>query len=331
LGPADLNKALSGLPLLSSPNLIVGMERIEDAGVYQINEETAMVQTVDFFTPIVDDPFTFGQIAAANSLSDVYSMGGKPVTAMNIVCFPIQTMDVSILREILLGGIEKMREAEVVLVGGHSVDDQELKYGLSVTGLIHPQKVLRKEGSQCGDKLVLTKPLGTGIISTAVKGGLASQEASARIIKSMSTLNRMASEVMLETGVHACTDITGFGLAGHALEMIDGTDKGIVVFAGAMPVFPETRELAEMGMVPGGLYRNRDYRKHLVDIQPGVNEFHAEIIFDPQTSGGLLIAVAADKADLLLTKLHQAGVAEAAVIGEVVDKHPGRMVVRGGV
>jgi selenide, water dikinase len=330
LGPADLHKALSGLPLLSSPNLIVGMERIEDAGVYKLNEKTAIVQTVDFFTPIVDDPFTFGQIAAANSLSDVYSMGGKPLTAMNIVCFPIQTMDVGILREILLGGIEKMREAEVVLVGGHSVDDQELKYGLSVTGTIHPRKVLRKEGSRTGDKLVLTKPLGTGIISTAVKGGLASQKASARIIKSMSTLNRRASEVMLEIGVHACTDITGFGLAGHALEMVDGTDKGLVIQAGAVPVFPETRELAEMGMVPGGLTRNRDYRQSQVDIRPGVSQFQAEILFDPQTSGGLLIAVAAKKADLLLEKLHLAGVAEAAVIGEVVEEHPGRMEVRGG-
>lgn len=306
------------------------MDRIEDAGVYKLNEETAIVQTVDFFTPIVDDPFTFGQIAVANSLSDVYSMGGKPLTAMNIVCFPIQTMDISILREILLGGIEKMREAGVVLVGGHSVDDQELKYGLSVTGSIHPQKVLRKEGSLKGDKLVLTKPLGTGIISTAVKGGMASQGASDRIIRSMSTLNRQASEIMLEVGVHACTDITGFGLAGHALEMVEGTDKGLVIYAGSLPVFPETREMAEMGLVPGGLYRNRDYRKHLVEIQPGVSEFQAEIVFDPQTSGGLLIAVDAEKSGMLLGKLHGAGIAEASVIGEVVDEHPGRMVVQGG-
>jgi selenide, water dikinase len=305
------------------------MERIEDAGIYKLNEETAMVQTVDFFTPIVDDPFTFGQIAAANSLSDVYAMGGKPVTAMNIVCFPIQTMDVSILREILLGGIDKMREAEVVLVGGHSVDDQELKYGLAVTGLIHPRKILRKEGAQTGDKLVLTKPLGTGIISTAVKGGLASREASAHVIRSMSALNRRASEIMLESGARACTDITGFGLAGHALEMIEDTDKGMVINAGAVPVFPEARALAEMGMVPGGLYRNRDYRKHLVEIQPGVSQFQGEILFDPQTSGGLLIAIPAEKADLLLEKLHGGGVAEAAIIGEVVKEHPGRMEVRG--
>jgi selenide,water dikinase len=313
--------------LLTNPNLIVGMERIEDAGVYKLNVDTAIVQTVDFFTPIVDDPFIFGQIAAANSLSDVYAMGAKPLTAMNIVCFPIQTMDVSILREILLGGIDKMREAEVVLVGGHSVDDQELKYGLSVTGIIHPQKVLRKEDSKTGDKLILTKPLGTGIISTAVKGGVASQEASARVIQSMSTLNRKASEVMLETGVNACTDITGFGLAGHALEMIEGTEKGMLLYAGSIPVFPETQKLAEMGMVPGGLSRNRDYRRQLVEIQPGVSEFQAEILFDPQTSGGLLISVPAEKADLLLERLRRAGVMEAAIIGEVVEQHRGKIVV----
>jgi selenide, water dikinase len=306
------------------------MDRIEDAGVYKLNEDTAIVQTVDFFTPIVDDPFTFGQIAVANSLSDVYAMGGKPLTALNIVCFPIQTMDVSILREILLGGIDKMREAEVVLMGGHSVDDQELKYGLSVTGTIHPQKVLRKETALAGDKLILTKPLGTGIISTAVKGGLASREASERIIRSMSALNRTASEIMLETGVNACTDITGFGLAGHAAEMIEGTEKGLLIYAAAVPVFPETSELAAMGMVPGGLYRNRDYRLQSVEIQPGVTAFQAEVLFDPQTSGGLLISVSGQKAALLLDRLQRAGMPEAAIVGEVVHDHGGKIVVSPG-
>jgi selenide, water dikinase len=295
------------------------MERVEDAGVYKLTEEIAMVQTVDFFTPIVDDPFTFGQIAAANSLSDVYAMGGKPLTAMNIVCFPVQTMDISILKEILLGGIEKMREAGVSLVGGHSVNDLELKYGLAVTGIINPNHVLRKEGAQPGDRLILTKPLGTGIISTAIKGGMASEEATTRIIRSMSTLNRKASEVMMEIGVNACTDITGFGLMGHAAEMIEGTGKGMVIHASSMPVFAEAPGLAEMGMVPAGTYRNRDYRQSRVEIKPGVNEFVADIVFDPQTSGGLLIAVAAEKASRLLERLHQTGVTEAAIIGEVVD------------
>jgi selenide, water dikinase len=316
------------LPLTTHPNLLVGMERVEDAGVYKLAFDLAIVQTVDFFTPIVDDPFAFGQIAAANSLSDVYAMGGKPLTAMNIVCFPIQSMDVSVLRQILLGGIEKLKEAEVVLVGGHSVDDQELKYGLSVTGSIHPDKILRKEGAQPGDKLVLTKPLGTGIISTAIKGGLAGEAATNRIIKSMSTLNRKASEIMLETGVHACTDITGFGLIGHAAEMIEGTGVGIVIHADSVPVFPGTRELADMGMIPGGLHRNRDFRKAMVKVGKDVDEFAADIIYDPQTSGGLLIAVAGNKVEKLLEKLHGAGITEAAVIGEVTANHPGKIVVQ---
>jgi selenide,water dikinase len=330
LGPADLNAALANLPLLTNPNLIVGLDRIEDAGVYKLNEETAMVQTLDFFTPIVDDPFTFGQIAAANSLSDVYAMGGKPVTAMNIVCFPSKTMDISVLREILLGGIDKMREAEVVLVGGHSVDDQELKYGLSVTGTIHPQKVLRKEGSRFGDKLILTKPLGTGIISTAIKAGLASQDAANLIIKSMSTLNRKASEIMQEVGVNACTDVTGFGLMGHLSEMIEGTDHGVVVYSSLIPVFPEARELAKMGMIPGGLYRNRDYRHSMVEVRPDIDDFLADVIFDPQTSGGLLISVSEKKAEFLLERLLQAGVKDAVVIGEVVNNPKSKIIVQAG-
>jgi selenide,water dikinase len=303
------------------------MERVEDAGVYKLTDELAIIQTVDFFTPIVDDPFTFGQIAAANSLSDVYAMGGKPLTAMNIVCFPIQTMDVSILREILLGGLEKMREADVVLVGGHSVDDQELKYGLSVTGTIHPQKILRKEGSKPGDRLILTKPLGTGIISTAVKAEMASKEAANLISKSMSTLNRKASEVMQEIGANACTDITGFGLLGHAAEMIENTDVGMVIYAKAVPVFPEAEELAAMGMIPGGLYRNRDFRKSIVEFKPDVSQFRMDIVFDPQTSGGLLLSVSEDKAQDVLERLHQAGITKAAIIGEVVANPKGRIIV----
>ncbi len=304
------------------------MDRVEDAGVYQINSETAIVQTLDFFTPVVDDPFTFGQIAAANSLSDVYAMGGKPITAMNIVCFPVQTMDIYVLQEILRGGIEKMREADVVLVGGHSVDDQEIKYGLSVTGTIHPEKVLTKEGSKAGNKLILTKPLGTGIISTAVKAEMASRQAAELAIKSMSTLNRKASEVMLEVGVDACTDITGFGLLGHACEMVEDTPQGLMIYADQVPVFPETLTLAETGLVPGGLYRNRDFRKPFVHISPHIDQFLAEVLFDPQTSGGLLISVAAGKAELLLQKLHLAGVTAARMIGEVISQPPGKIIVQ---
>jgi selenide, water dikinase len=304
------------------------MERVEDAGVYKINEDTALVQTLDFFTPVVDDPYTFGQIAAANSLSDVYAMGGRPITAMNIVCFPVQSMDISVLQAVLRGGLEKMREAGVVLVGGHSVDDQEIKYGLSVTGTIHPLKILTKEGSRTGNKLILTKPLGTGIITTALKADMAGRQTAELIIRSMSELNRQASEIMLEVGVEACTDITGFGLLGHACEMVENTPQGLLIYADQVPLFPETLELAQMGLVPGGLYRNRDYRKPLVHIHPGVDQFLAEALFDPQTSGGLLISVAAAKADQLLQKLHQAGISRAAVIGEVISQPAGQVMVQ---
>ena len=207
----------------------MGIERAEDAGVYKLTDELAIIQTMDFFTPIVDDPYTFGQIAVANALSDVYAMGGSALTAMNIVCFPEKTMDMSILKEILAGGLDKMHEAGVLLVGGHSVEDQELKYGLSVTGIIHPAKVVLNTGAEVGDVLILTKPLGTGIISTAIKGEVAGEEAVAKITRSMSALNRRASELMQEVGVHACTDVTGFGLLGHAAEMIEGTDVGMVI------------------------------------------------------------------------------------------------------
>jgi selenide, water dikinase len=328
LGPSDLHKALAGLPLTTHPNLIVGMERIEDAGVYKLTDELAIIQTLDFFTPIVDDPFTYGQIAAANALSDIYAMGGQPLTALNIVCFPISTMDISILRKILRGGLEKMREAGVVLVGGHSVDDQELKYGLSVTGTIHPDRILRKEGSRPGDRLILTKPLGAGIISTAIKRKAASPPAVARIIASMTALNQKASELMLASGARACTDITGFGLLGHAAEMVSATDTGFVIYAGAVPVFPETRAMVELGMLPGGLQRNREYNKEVVTIAPTVPAYLADVLFDPQTSGGLLISVPKEKAANLLIKLHDAGIGEAAVIGEVTGELKGRITVK---
>jgi selenide,water dikinase len=320
--------ALAGLPLQSDPNLIAGMERVEDAGIYKLTGGLAIIQTLDFFTPIVDDAYTFGQIAAANALSDVYAKGGKPLTAMNIVCFPLKTMDISVLKEVLAGGLDKLHEAGVILVGGHSVEDDELKYGLSVTGTIHPSKVVLKIGARAGDRLVLTKPLGTGIISTAIKGGTAGEGAVASIVKSMTTLNRKASELMQAVGVNACTDITGFGLLGHASEMIEGTGVGMVVDAAAVPFFPEAKELAETGMIPGGLHRNRDFRKSMVDIDSCVPQYLQDILFDPQTSGGLLICVPETKASRLLERLHAEGVTEAAIIGGVVAEPKGRIIVR---
>ena len=306
----------------------MGLERADDAGVYKLSEELAIIQTVDFFTPIVDDPYTFGQIAAANALSDVYAMGGKPLTAMNIVCFPSKTMDISVLRDILQGGLERMREAGVVLVGGHSIDDQELKYGLSVTGTIHPKRVVTNAGARAGDKLILTKPLGTGIIGTAIKGGMAKEGTIARVTECMITLNKRASELMQEIGVNACTDITGFGLIGHACEMIQGGEAGMVIYAASVPVFAEAMEFARMGLIPGGTYRNKEFRTCLVEMSGEIPDPMLDILFDPQTSGGLLISVSAGKAELLLTKLHQSGVTDAAIIGEVVDQPEGRIVVK---
>ena len=301
------------------------MEKADDAGVYKLTDDLAIVQTVDFFTPIVDDPYTFGQIAVANALSDVYAMGGKPLTALNIVCFPSKTLDISVLRDILRGGIDKMREAGVVLVGGHSVDDPELKYGLSVTGTVHPNRVLTKGGARPGDKLLLTKPIGTGIISTAVKGGMASDQVIKAVAQSMAALNKTASEVMLQVGVNACTDITGFGLLGHACEMIQDSHIGLRIHSASVPIFPETIELARMGMIPGGTYRNKEFRSKMVD-SAGIADVMLDILFDPQTSGGLFVSVSADKASLLLARLKEAGVIDAAIVGEVVS-HPEQRIV----
>jgi selenide,water dikinase len=316
------------LQLVPDPNLIVGMERAEDAGVYKLSDDLAVIQTLDFFTPIVDDPYIFGQVAAANALSDVYAMGGKPLTAMNIVCFPVKTMDMSILREILTGGLAKLHEAGVTLVGGHSVEDKELKYGLSITGVAHPQKVVLNTGARVGDRLILTKQLGTGIINTALKGGVADEVAVSKAVKCMVTLNDKASELMLTVDVHACTDVTGFGLLGHACEMIEGTDVGMLIYSSQVPFFPEVKELSEMGMIPGGLHRNREFRISMVEISPEIPLFMVDVLFDPQTSGGLLISVPGAEAEPLLDRMHKEGIEEAAIIGEVVAEPKGRIVVK---
>jgi selenide,water dikinase len=304
------------------------MERAEDAGVYKLTDDLAIVQTVDFFTPIVDDPYDFGRIAVANALSDVYAMGGQPLTALNVVCFPKDTMDFSVLRDVLKGGLDAMHEAGVILLGGHTVDDPELKYGLSVTGTIHPDKVVHNNGAKPGDVLILTKPLGTGIISTAIKRGAASKEAIARVIRSMTTLNRAASEVMQAVGVNACKDITGFGLLGHACEMIENMEVGMEIESTSVPLFPEASEYYAAGMVPGGLGRNRDFRQYMVDMDKSVPQYLQDILFDPQTSGGLLIAVPKAKAIKLLKKLHTAGVNDAAIIGKVTTENKGRIRVK---
>ena len=308
--------------------MLVGLESGDDAGVYKLSDELAIIQTIDFITPIVDDPYIFGQIAAANSLSDIYTMGGKPITAMNVVCFPIKTLDISVLGEILRGGLDKLREAGAVLLGGHSIEDPELKYGLSVTGVVHPANLITKEGAQIGDKLIITKPLGTGIVSTALKGGVAGKEAVAHITASMTTLNKRASELMIEAGAHACTDITGFGLLGHACGMIENSMVGMEINIAAIPVFPEARGFAEMGLVPGGTHRNKEFRLNMIEQVSVIGDDIWNILFDPQTSGGLLISVASADADTLLENLHRHGIEEAAIIGEVIEGPKGRITVR---
>ncbi len=319
---------MSGLPFSSDPNLIVGIENSDDAGVYRLRDDLAIIQSLDFFTPIVDDPYTFGQVAVANALSDVYAMGGVPLTAMNIICFPINSMEISVLREILLGGLAKMREAGVLLVGGHSVEDNELKYGLSVTGTVHPDRVLLNRGAMAGDALILTKPLGTGIINTALKGHLAEAELVEKGIRCMTSLNDRAAALMTQfKSVHACTDVTGFGLLGHASEMVAGSDVGIEIESSSVPVFDEIRKFVEMGIIPGGLNRNRKFRMNMVDIKPTCPEWLADVFFDPQTSGGLLISLPSSEAEVLLSRMHEDAISDAAIIGKVIPKPKGRIII----
>jgi len=299
-------------------NVMVGLDRADDAGVYKISDDLALIQTVDFFTPIVDDPYWFGQIAAANALSDVYAMGGTPKTAMNLVAFPVKQMDLSILRQIIQGGIDKLAEAEVVLIGGHSIEDKELKYGLSVTGIVHPAQVLTKKNLRPGDRLILTKPLGTGIVNTAIKAGLASADLTDKVTHLMAALNRDAAGIMSRFDVHACTDITGFGLLGHLAEMIFGSGASMRVFSDRVLMIPEALEFAAMGLIPAGAYKNREFREPMIDFEQRVVRAVQDVLFDPQTSGGLLISVGGDHADALVKALRDGGIGDAAEIGEVL-------------
>jgi len=296
--------------------------------VYKLNDDVALIQTVDFFTPIVDDPYLFGQVAAANSISDVYAMGGIPLTAMNIICFPVKTMEISVLHEILRGGLDKMREAEVLLVGGHSVDDDELKYGLSVTGTVHPKKVILNRGARPGDALVLTKPLGTGIINTALKAKMADDALVEKSTMFMTELNRKAAELMVQsTTIHACTDVSGFGLLGHGAEMIEGSDAGMIIDSSSIPLIGDIREFVEMGILPGGLHRNRTFRLPMVEKKASCPDWIFDVMFDPQTSGGLLISLPHREAKELCGKMHDEGITDAAIVGKVTDEPKGKIIV----
>jgi len=322
---------LCGLERPTDPNLLVGTETCDDAGVYRLNDDTALIQTVDFFTPIVDDPYDFGRIAAANSLSDVYAMGGRPLLCMNILACPAKSMDPSVFRRVLEGGLAAIREAGALLVGGHSIEDAELKYGLSVTGLVHPQRILRNGGAQPGDVLVLTKPLGTGILSTAIKGGLASAATEQRLVDLLVTLNRLPMEIIdgdeeLRSGVHGCTDITGFGLFGHAHEMAAASGASIRLDREALPILPDVLGFAGLGIIPEGTYRNRDhYRQWVRSDLPEMDSLEM-VGYDPQTSGGLLLAMGSDAALRLQDELGRRGyLPDCRVIGEVLPGNPGQI------
>lgn len=307
------------MPKFEDENLIVGLDKSDDAAVYKMNEDTAIIQTLDFFTPIVDDPYLFGQIAATNSLSDVYAMGGKPIIALNIVCFP-KYLDIKILGEILKGGADKVKEAGALLIGGHSVEDDEPKYGLSVTGFVHPEKVLTNSGAKPGDVLILTKPLGSGILSTGIKAGLLDDEVIDRVVKVMNTLNREAAEGMEKVKVNACTDVTGFGLIGHAFEMAKGSETTLIIESEKVPVIEGTFDMASMGIIPAGAYKNMGFVGEEAAFAESVTIDIQNILYDPQTSGGLLISLPEEEADKLLEIFKETIDLDFALVGKVKEK-----------
>ena len=319
IGPGTLAGILETLPKFKDPNLMVGIETSDDGAIYRVSEDVALIQTLDFFPPMVDDPYVFGQVAAANALSDIYAMGGEPKVALNIVAWP-NCVNPKFLGEILRGGSDKVKEAGAVLAGGHSIQDDVPKYGLSVTGFVHPDRVFKNCGAKPGDVLILTKPLGTGIVNTAVKAELASKEAEAEVIRVMTTLNKKAKHVIERYEIHSCTDVTGFGLAGHSIEMAEGSGVTIELNVSALPIQEAAPEYAKMGLIPEGAYRNRAFAGARVDVGE-TEEYLQDIFFDPQTSGGLLISAAPDTAADIMRDFAQQGLdTEYGIIGTVVEK-----------
>ncbi len=307
------------------PDVLVGFGTLDDAGVYRLNTHQALVQTVDFITPVVDDPFAYGEIAVANALSDVYAMGGVPITALNVVCFPSGT-DPQILNAILRGGLAQCQAAGVALLGGHTVDDPMIKFGLSVTGTVNPDAIWTNAGAEVGDALLLTKPLGIGVITTGIKQQAAGEEAIGAALNSMRTLNRAARDAAAEVGPHACTDVTGFGLMGHLYQMLRASGMTARVDASQVPLLTGALEMARQGIGPGGTERNKNYFGGFVSVAATVEAAIAELLFDPQTSGGLLLSVAGDKTEAMLDAMASHGVS-AAVIGRVTEPSAGRVEV----
>jgi len=319
---------LGHLPEQDDPHILVGFNSVDDAGVYKISEDLAIVHTVDFFPPIVDDPYDFGTIAAANSLSDIYAMGARPKAALNIVGYPPKTVPLWALNEILKGGADKAKEAEVAIIGGHTIKTKEPIYGLAVVGTIHPRKIISNAGAKPGDVLLLTKPLGTGIITTAIKRELVDQDVVKRVVRIMAFLNRYASESMLEVGVNACTDITGYGLLGHLCELVQTSKVGAKIYLSKVPVIEPARRLAEDNVIPGGTLVNRKYMEEKVEWEKTITEEEKLILCDAQTSGGLLISLPGDKQNQLMETLISKGVSDGVVIGEIIEDEKCRIQVK---
>ncbi|OGI52399.1 MAG: selenide, water dikinase SelD [Candidatus Muproteobacteria bacterium RIFCSPHIGHO2_01_60_12] len=317
---------LRHLPRSTDPNLLVGPETSDDSGVYRIADNLALLNTVDFFPPVVDDPYLYGQIAAANALSDIYAMGGRPITALNLVAFPQTGLDLGVLHKILRGGADKLKEADVALVGGHTVADQEVKYGMAITGLVDPARLIRNSGAQPGDRLILTKPIGVGVITTALKQERAEASLVERAANVMRRLNRAAAETMLLHDVHACTDVTGYGLLGHALELARASGVRLRIEHQKVPHFPEALDLCARDIRPSGLAGNRQAFSESVRFDDAVPEVWRELLFDPQTSGGLLIALPGAEASRLLQRLSESGI-EASSIGHVTEHGAGEITV----
>ncbi len=328
IGQEDLKRALAGLPRVRDRRVLVSSETCDDAGVYRLTPRTALVQSVDVFTPVVDDPYAFGEIAAANSVSDIYAMGGRPLTALSIIAFPIETLSPRVMNKMLQGGVAKLREAGVALLGGHSIKDREIKLGFAVTGVVDPRRMTVNSKARPGDVLILTKPLGTGTLSFARQIGRAPADGLAAAERSMRTLNRAAAELMTAAGVTAATDVTGFGLAGHLSEMAVQSGVEIEVYGESIPVFPGVLDLLRADVVSGAVERNREYAAPFVKRDRPAGPDLETLLYDPQTSGGLLMAVRRTKAAALLAALHRKGVGDAAVVGRVVRKGPGRLVLK---
>lgn len=318
MGPDTLAQVLCHLPEFHDPRLLVGFSGSDDAAVYKVKEDLAIIQTLDFFTPVVDDPYTFGQIAAANSLSDVYAMGGEPVLALNILCFP-GCLSLDVMKGILQGGVDKVKEAGAFLVGGHTVQDNEPKYGLSVMGTVHPDNIKTNSGAKIGDVLLLTKPIGVGIVNTAIKGEMADEDTYRWAVEIMVTLNRDAARAMQKAGANGCTDITGFGLMGHSHEMAVASQVTLEIWKDRVPVIEGAARFARMGLVPGGAYTNKKYlegKAYLKDVDPVMED----ILFDPQTSGGLLVSLPEDKVDRYIKELKSSYHIDVSVIGRVRER-----------